>query len=76
MIHQDQQNQPLQRQIPAVVIGDFKVMYRPDEAYERIRKVLKRQYTSIEETSHFLFVRVPRYAKDYSCSSTITRRAR
>ena len=59
MIYQDKQNQPLQRQIPAVVIGNFKVMYRPNEAYERIRKVLLRQYTAIEETSHFLFARVP-----------------
>src|SRR5690242_6066010 len=59
MTKHHQLTQPEQRQIPAIVIGDFKVMYRPDNAYERARKMLIQQYSAIHETPHFLFARVP-----------------
>lgn len=63
MTNHHQLTQPVQRQIPAIVIGDFKVMYRPDKAYERARKMLIQQYNTIQETPHFLFARVPNTQK-------------
>lgn len=59
MTNQRQLTHPVQSQIPAVVINNFKIMYRPHEAYERARKMLTRLYTSVQETPHFLFVHIP-----------------
>lgn len=40
--------------IPAVVVGNFRVVYRPQAAFERVRRKLARQGFQIEETAHFL----------------------
>lgn len=52
-------NQAQQRLHPAVVIGDFKVMYRPGQAFEQARRKLAQQGSQLQETQHFLFARMP-----------------
>ena len=40
--------------MPAVVIGDFKIMYRPGRAFEYARTKLTKQGLNVQETPHFL----------------------
>lgn len=40
--------------IPAVVVGNFRVLYRPQAAFEQLRGKLNRQGFQVEETAHFL----------------------
>lgn len=42
------------KSVPAVVVGNFRVVYRPQAAFERVRRKLARQGFQIEETAHFL----------------------
>ena len=43
-----------QKLTPAVVIGDFKILYRPGETFEHARAKLARQGLKVQETPHFL----------------------
>jgi len=52
-------NHAQQRLHPAVVIGEFKVMYRPGQSFEQARKRLAQQVSQLQETQHFLFARMP-----------------
>ncbi len=48
-----------QRLTPPVVIGDFKVLYRPGHAFENTRLRLTSQNLHVRATQHFLFARLP-----------------
>lgn len=45
-----QRSQP----IPAVVVGNFRVLYRPQAAFEQVRRKLTQQGFQVEQTTHFL----------------------
>lgn len=49
----------VQKPPPSVVIGNFKVMYRPGEAFERTQSKLQKQGFVMHYTPHFLFASVP-----------------
>ena len=62
MTDYDQMNNPYQtpHKLPQpVVIGNFKVMYRPGQMFERAKARLIQQALSIHETQHFLFAHMP-----------------
>jgi hypothetical protein len=42
---------------PSIVIGNFKVMHRPDEQFEATKARLAQQGFQLEETVHFLLAR-------------------
>ena len=50
----------LPQKLPSpVLIGDFKVMHRPGQTFEHMKARLSRMELEVQETSHFLFARVP-----------------
>ena len=48
---------------PPVLIGDFKVMHRPGQTFERTKARLTRLELKVQQTPHFLFARVPETQK-------------
>ncbi len=44
---------------PAVIIGDFKILYRPGQSFEHARTKLRKQGLNIQETPHFLLGLTP-----------------
>jgi ubiquinone/menaquinone biosynthesis C-methylase UbiE len=44
---------------PSIVIGNFKVMHRPDMTFEQAKIRLARQGFQLQETPHFLVARAP-----------------
>jgi ubiquinone/menaquinone biosynthesis C-methylase UbiE len=44
---------------PTIVVGNFKVMYRPGLAFEQAKRRLAQQGFQLQETAHFLLARAP-----------------
>jgi 2-polyprenyl-3-methyl-5-hydroxy-6-metoxy-1,4-benzoquinol methylase len=44
---------------PSIIIGNFKVMYRPGLAFEEAKTRLAQQGFQLQETAHFLLARAP-----------------
>jgi len=67
MIQDNQTNTPSsqssQKLPPAVLIGDFKVMHRLGQTFERTKARLTRMELKVQQTQHFLFARIPETQK-------------
>ena len=67
MIQDNQSNttsSQLSQKLPSpVLIGDFKVMHRPGQTFERTKARLTRMELKVQQTPHFLFARVPETQK-------------